>query len=87
MGLVTEVWPLAEPFDRAHSLALERAEMPAEAVRGVLGCIVGAGDKPLAEGVAAERRAVLETIRTANQREGMRAFLEKRRPRFKRESS
>jgi enoyl-CoA hydratase len=36
----------------------------------------------LAEGVAAERRAVMETMGTKDQREGMRAFLEKRKPVF-----
>ena len=48
----------------------------------MLRCIVGGGDKPLAEGIAEERRAVLATMGTPDQREGMMAFLEKRRPRF-----
>jgi len=56
--------------------------MPTIAVAGMLRCIVGAGDKPLAEGIAEERRAVLATMGTADQREGIQAFLEKRRPRF-----
>jgi len=82
IGLVQEVWPLAELFDRAQALAQELCEMPAAAVAGMLRCVVGAGDKPLAEGIAEERRAVLETMGTADQREGIQAFLEKRRPRF-----
>jgi len=44
--------------------------------------VVGAGEKPLAEGIAEERRAVLATMGTPDQSEGVRAFLEKRRPRF-----
>jgi len=87
IGLATEVWPLDELFDRAQELARELSEMPAEAVRAMLRCIVGNGDAPLARGLAEERRAVLETMGTANQREGMQAFLEKRKPRFNRESS
>ena len=43
--------------------------------------IRGAGEKSLAE----ERRAVLSTMGMPDQREGMQAFLEKRRPRFNRE--
>jgi enoyl-CoA hydratase len=82
IGLVGEVWPIAELFDRAHALARELASMPAIAVAGMLRCVVGAGEKPLAEGIAEERRAVVATMGTPDQREGMLAFLEKRRPRF-----
>jgi enoyl-CoA hydratase len=86
IGLVSEVWPLAELFQRAHDLAGELAAMPATAVRGMLRCVVSAGEKPLAEAIAEERRAVLATMGTPDQAEGMRAFLEKRKPRFNRES-
>lgn len=86
IGLVQEVWPLAELFDRAHALAQELAEKPALAVAGVLQAVVGAGEKPLAEGIAAERRAVRATMDTPDQREGIMAFLEKRRPRFNRDA-
>jgi enoyl-CoA hydratase len=86
IGLVHEVWPQGELFERAQALADELAEKPAAAVAGVLGCVVGAGEKPLAEGIAEERRAVMATMGTADQREGMAAFLEKRKPRFNRGS-
>jgi enoyl-CoA hydratase len=82
IGLVNEVWPLAELFDRAHALAQELAEMPAAAVAGVMRCVVSAGDRSLEEGLAEERRAVMATMGTADQREGMMAFMEKRKPRF-----
>lgn len=85
IGLVNEVWPLADVFDRAQGLAQELAAMPRTAVAGMLRCVVGAGDKPLEEGIAEERRAVLATMGTADQREGMMAFLEKRRPSFNHE--
>jgi enoyl-CoA hydratase/carnithine racemase len=85
IGLVGEVWPLGELFERAHSLAQELAAMPALAVRGMLRTVVGAAEKTLAEAIAEERQAVLATMGTADQREGMMAFLEKRPPRFNRE--
>jgi enoyl-CoA hydratase len=85
IGLVNEVWPIDELFQRAHGLALELSEMPATAVREMLHCIVGAGERPLDEAIAEERRAVLSTMGTPDQLEGMRAFLEKREPRFNRE--
>lgn len=86
IGLVNEVWPIAELFQRAQDLALQLAEMPAAAVAGMLRCVVGAGEKSLAEGIAEERRAVLSTMGTPDQREGIQAFLEKRKPRFNRGS-
>jgi enoyl-CoA hydratase/carnithine racemase len=84
IGLVSEVWPLGELFERAHVLARELAEMPAIAVAEMLRCVVGAAEKPLQEGLAEERRAVLATMGTPDQREGIQAFLEKRKPRFNR---
>jgi enoyl-CoA hydratase len=86
IGLVNEVWPIDELFQRAQDLAHELASMPALAVSEMLRCIVGAGEKSLAESIADERRAVLATMGTPDQREGIQAFLEKRRPRFNRES-
>ena len=84
--MVNEVWPIEELFERARALARELADMPAIAVAGMLRCIVGAGEKPLEEGIAEERRAVLATMGTPDQREGIQAFLEKRSPRFNRGS-
>jgi enoyl-CoA hydratase len=82
IGLVHEVWPLGELFDRARALAQELAAQPALAVSEMLRCIVGADEKTLDESLADERAAVLATMGTADQREGMLAFLEKRKPRF-----
>jgi enoyl-CoA hydratase len=82
IGLVGEVHPNAELKARAHELARELAEMPPIAVAGVLRCVVGAGEKSLEEGIAEERRAFLRTLGSEDQKEGMRAFLEKRKPRF-----
>jgi enoyl-CoA hydratase/carnithine racemase len=87
IGLVNEVWPIDVLFQKAQDLAHELAEMPALAVAEMLRCIVGAGDRPLAEGIAEERRAVLATMGTPDQREGMMAFLEKREPRFNQDTS
>jgi len=82
IGLVHEVWPLAELKDRALALAQELAAQPALAVRGMLEAIVGCENKTLDELLQAERRAVMQTMGTADQKEGMMAFLEKREPVF-----
>jgi len=86
IGLVSEVRPLAELFDRAAELARELAGMPALAVAGMLRCVVGAQGKSLVESLRDERQVVLETLGTPDQREGIRAFLEKRKPRFNRDA-
>jgi enoyl-CoA hydratase len=82
IGLVHEVWPIGELFDRADALADELAAQPALAVAEMLRCIVGAETKTLAESLADERQAVHATFGTADQKEGMMAFLEKRKPVF-----
>ena len=82
IGLVNEVWPLAELKERAIALAEELAAQPALAVRGMLEMIVDSEDKTLDQLLAEERKAVMDTMGSADQIEGMMAFLEKRKPVF-----
>ena len=82
LGLVNEVWPLAELKERARELARELALMPPIAVAGVLRVAVQSDRMTLEESLAEERRAVMATMGTKDQREGMKAFLEKRKPVF-----
>lgn len=85
IGLVHEVLPIADLFERGQSLADELAAMPRVAVKAMLGCIVGAETKTLEQSLADERAAVHATFGTADQREGMLAFLAKRKPVFNRD--
>jgi enoyl-CoA hydratase len=82
IGLVNEVWPIEELKDRAIALAAELAAQPRLAVKGMLDALHDSEDKTLDELLAAERAAVKATNGTADAREGMMAFLEKRRPVF-----
>lgn len=82
LGLVQEVWPLAELKDRALQLAHELAAQPALAVRGVLEVAVGSDDRDLETLLKAERSAVMKTFNTPDQIEGITAFMEKRKPVF-----
>ena len=82
IGLVRELHPLSKLKDAAQALARELAAMPPVSVAGALRCVVGVGDAPLDDALAEERAGVLRCGRTKDQIEGMRAFMEKRKPVF-----
>jgi enoyl-CoA hydratase len=82
IGLVHELHPVAELKARAIELAEQLAAQPPIAVAGVLRAVVGAEHLPLEDALRIERDAVRRCNRSADQIEGMKAFLEKRRPRF-----
>jgi enoyl-CoA hydratase len=84
IGLVSEVWPLAELKDRAIALAAELAAQPRLAVNAMLNALHDSEDKTLDELLAAERTGVHVTMGTPDAAEGIAAFLEKRRPAFNR---
>lgn len=83
IGLVQSIHPVGELKAAALALAQELAEQPPLAVAGVLRCVVGAGDRPLTDALAEERRAFLRCAASEDQVEGMRAFTEKRKPVFR----
>ena len=82
IGLVNELWPVEELHDRAIALAAELASQPRLAVKAMLDALHDSEDKTLDELLAAERVGVHATSGTADAREGMMAFLEKRKPVF-----
>jgi enoyl-CoA hydratase/carnithine racemase len=82
MGLVHELHPVDELKARAFDLAEELASQPPIAVAGVLRAVVGGEGLPLEETLRLEREAVQQCAASADQAEGMQAFLEKRPPLF-----
>lgn len=79
-GLVARVVPAAETVETALAVASAIAAQPPLAVAAAKDAIRAAGELPLSEGLAYERRAFHALFGTEDQREGMAAFLEKRRP-------
>lgn len=85
IGLVSELCPIDELKSRAQALGEELAAQPRLAVKGVLDTVVGFEGKSLAQSILDERAAVHATRGTADSQEGIRAFLEKRKPVFNRD--
>ena len=79
-GLVTRVVPAAETVESALELADRIASMPPLAVRAAKRSVLAAAELPLSAGLRAEREAFFDLFATDDQREGMRAFQDKRRP-------
>jgi len=82
IGLVNEIWPLAELKPKAIELAQELAAQPRASVRAMMNVIVGGGEKSLEDLIAEEQEAVAANRGSADSIEGMQAFLEKRTPVF-----
>jgi enoyl-CoA hydratase len=79
-GLVTTVVPAGETVDAALRLADRIAAMPPLAVRAAVAAVRAADESGLSAGLGHERQAFFDLFATEDQREGMRAFMEKRAP-------
>ena len=82
IGLVHEIWPINELKNAAISLAHELAAQPAQAVKSMMKVLVNSSDHELNELLLEERKAVKDNANTNDSKEGMLAFLEKRKPIF-----
>lgn len=80
MGLVSEVVPDADVLPRALELARKVARMPPLAVRQIKEVLLAGQDAPLSAALMLERKAFQLLFASRDQKEGMRAFLEKRKP-------
>jgi enoyl-CoA hydratase/carnithine racemase len=83
MGLVSEVVADDEVLSRALEIAGKIAKLPSLAVQQIKEVILAGHDASLDAALALERKAFQLLFSTEDQKEGMKAFLEKRRPEFK----
>ena len=82
-GLVAEVVPPEIAVDRALELAEAIAAKPPVAVRLAKEAVLKAQETTLEAGLDYERKAFAVLFATEDRREGVEAFLQKRRPSFK----
>jgi enoyl-CoA hydratase len=83
LGIVNKVVPSEMTIEVAKRLARQLAEKPPLAVRMAKEAVLKAYEAPLTEGLAAERKSFYFLFASDDQKEGMRAFLEKRKAVFK----
>ena len=81
-GLVSRVFPAASFLDDSLKLAAEIADKAPVALRVAKEAVNRAFESTLAEGVLFERRAFNLLFATEDQKEGMAAFVEKRKPKW-----
>lgn len=82
LGIVTRLVPAAGTLAAALDLAAAVAAQPDEAVRAAVAAVRIAFEGPLADGLRAERDLFRALFGTADQVEGMRAFLDRRAARW-----
>jgi 2-(1,2-epoxy-1,2-dihydrophenyl)acetyl-CoA isomerase len=83
LGLVNQVAPAVELFERARALAARAAQMPVETLGRVKRLLNQALVTPLADQLAHEQVELAASANSSEGREGIVAFLEKRRPDFR----
>jgi enoyl-CoA hydratase len=82
MGVVSEVAPAGQALPRAIEIATEIAAQPPIAVMQIKEIVNAGLNAPLDTALMLERKALQLQFATRDQKEGMRAFLEKRKPTF-----
>jgi enoyl-CoA hydratase len=82
-GLISRIVPADDLMDEARALARTIALMPRAATMMTKESINAAFETPLSQGIQLERRLFQSLFATDDQKEGMKAYLEKRTAHFK----
>ena len=83
LGFVDEIVPADRLRDHVQAYAAGLAAKPAEALAAIRRCITEGIEVPFDQGLAIEREAAVHLAGTSDLAEGLRAFLEKRSPRWR----
>lgn len=83
IGMVNKITPPETLLKHVKSFAKKLASMGSAAMAAALPLTMNAADIPLKEGLELEAKAFSKLVGTDDMKEGLKAFLEKRKPRFK----
>jgi enoyl-CoA hydratase/carnithine racemase len=83
LGLVNRLSKEGETLADARTLARQIAKRPPIATRLIIQAVDDGLNAPIDQGLEAETRAFLASLKTADAAEGIQAFLAKREPRFR----
>ncbi|SFC72100.1 enoyl-CoA hydratase [Bacillus sp. OV322] len=82
-GLLTKIMPRELLMEESLKFAEKIAEQPILSIRLIKESVIKAIDYPLQEGMQFERKNFYMLFSSEDQKEGMKAFIEKRKPSFK----
>ncbi len=82
-GLVSRIMPVSDLYDEALKAASFIAAQSTPASQLVKDCINSGLSTSLEQGLSVERRAFYSLFGTADQKEGMQAFVDKRKPEYR----
>lgn len=82
MGVISDMAPTGQALARAIEIARDIAALPPIAIRQIKKVVKAGLDLALDDALTLEQEAYEQLYATSDQKEGMRAFLEKRKPKF-----